>query len=252
MTPDPAVDPSTGRTFRVIGRGRAGGSVALALASVGWTELPALGRGDDVSRAGEGVDLLVIATPDSDIADVAAQVEPGEDTVVVHLAGSRGVAELSGHPRVGALHPLMTLPSAEIGAPRLRGDQGPVWFAVAGDPLVTEIVEQLGGRSFTIDDDDRARYHATAAVASNHLVALLGQVERLAELTGVPFEAYLDLARASLANVGDLGPATALTGPAARGDAATIDAHLEALPPDERDLYLALARAAATLAGRDL
>ena len=56
-------------------------------------------------------------------------------------------------------------------------------------------------------DADRARYHAAACVASNHLVALLGQVERLAADAGVPLEAFLPLVRATLDNVDELGPA---------------------------------------------
>ena len=52
---------------------------------------------------------------------------------------------------------------------------------------------------------DRAAYHAAAAVASNHLVALLGQAERIAARAGVPFEALLDLVRATVANVAEGG-----------------------------------------------
>ena len=54
-------------------------------------------------------------------------------------------------------------------------------------------------------------------IASNHLVGLLGQVERLAATVGVPFAAYLDLATDTLANVAELGPAASLTGPGGPG-----------------------------------
>ena len=97
-------------------------------------------------------------------------------------------------------------------------------------------------------DADRPVYHAAAVIASNHLVALLGQVERLSEAVGVPFEAYVDLARATLDNVAALGPAAALTGPAARGDETTIRRHLRALPPEERRAYRVLVDAARRLA----
>jgi predicted short-subunit dehydrogenase-like oxidoreductase (DUF2520 family) len=139
------------------------------------------------------------------------------------------------------------LADADRGADQLCGG---AWFAVAGDPLVEEVVEALGGRSFTIDDADRPTYHAAAVLASNHLVALLGQVERVAGPLGIPLDAFLDLAEGSLANVRALGPADALTGPAARGDEATIDRHLSALPADERAAYEVLADLARRLAGR--
>jgi predicted short-subunit dehydrogenase-like oxidoreductase (DUF2520 family) len=89
-------------------------------------------------------------------------------------------------------------------------------------------------------------------VASNHLVALLGQVERLAAAAGVPAEAYWDLARPTIDNVVELGAAAALTGPVARGDWETVRRHLAAIAPDERDAYLAMSVAAARLVGRDV
>jgi predicted short-subunit dehydrogenase-like oxidoreductase (DUF2520 family) len=78
----------------------------------------------------------------------------------------------------------------------------------------------------------------------------MGEVERIAETIGAPVDAYLALAAASLANVAQLGPAKALTGPVARGDWDTVRRHLAALDPAEHDGYLALAAEAARLVGR--
>lgn len=230
--------------LRVVGAGRAGGALAAALGRAGWEVVDLRGRADPVGDALADVDLLVIATPDAAIADVAAAVEPDDRAVVAHLAGSLGLDVLAPHRRTAALHPLVSLPDPEVGARRLAGG---AWFAVAGDPIVQRAVAELGGRWFEVADVDRATYHAAAAVASNHLVALLGQVARLAEGIGVPFEAYVDLARASLENVAALGPAAALTGPVARGDWDTVARHLAALPPEEREAYRALAAAARRL-----
>ena len=230
--------------FRIVGRGRAGGALAIALARCGWVESAALGRADDPAAAGDGVDLVVIATPDTAIAAVASAIRPVEGVVVAHLAGSRGLEVLHPHPRRAAIHPLVALPDAETGAARLGEGS---WFAVAGDPLCADVVHALGGRSFPVEDGDRDHYHAAACIAANHLVALLGQVERVAP-DGVPLPAYLDLARGALRNVAELGPAAALTGPAARGDEATIARHLAALAPDERPAYEAMVTAARRLA----
>ena len=221
---------------RVVGAGRAGGALALALERVGWTVEPMLGRGDDRTNAAQEVDLLVLAVPDPVIAAVAATIEPAAGTVVAHLAGSLGLDVLAGHPRPAALHPLVALPDAETGAARLAGG---AWFAVAGDPLVRRVVAELGGHAFTVADEDRTRYHAAAVIASNHLVALLGQVERVAP-EGVPLEAFLALVRGTVDNVATLGPAAALTGPVARGDWAAVERHLAALPVDERPAYEAM------------
>ena len=231
--------------LHIIGPGRAGRSLAGALSRAGWPEAVFFGRGDDLSAVGTGADAVVIATPDDAIRDVAAAL-PASDAVVLHLAGSRGLSELGDHRRVAALHPLVALPDPETGAERLRG----AWFATAGDPLVERVVSALDGRSFFVADEDRASYHAAAVIASNHLVALLGQAERITAIAGVPFDAVLALAEGSLANVRALGPAAARTGPAARGDEATIRRHLAALGDDEAASYEALAAEARRLAGR--
>ena len=231
--------------LRVIGPGRAGSSLALALDRAGWEVLPPLGRHDDVRGAAADTDLLVLATPDDAVGEVSAAIEPSRQATVAHLSGSLGLGPLAHHPRRAVLHPLVALPDADRGSERLVG----AWFGLAdeGDPLAAEAVASLRGRVVHIAEADWARYHAAAVMASNHLVALLGQVERVAAGIGAPIEAFLDLARGSLADVADLGPAGALTGPVRRGDVATVQRHLAALPATERKGYEAMAAEAARL-----
>jgi predicted short-subunit dehydrogenase-like oxidoreductase (DUF2520 family) len=207
-----------------------------------------------VSEVARGAALVLVATPDRAIEQVLLTAEPAIEpgALVVHLAGSRGLdvfaplLERRTGLRVGALHPLQSFPSATAGLERLQG----AWAAVAGDRAVADIARSLGLRPFELADSDRGRYHAAAVIASNHLVALLGQVERLATTFSVPFEAFAPLVRASVQNAFALGPADALTGPVARGDLATVEQHLRDLDPGERDAYRALAREAARLTGR--
>jgi predicted short-subunit dehydrogenase-like oxidoreductase (DUF2520 family) len=259
------------RKLALIGPGRAGTTLGLALIDTGWEVVAVAGRAPDaastatavacldsrpelVSEVGHGADLVIVATPDKSIESAAlaaaSSLEPG--ALVVHLAGSRGLdvfeplLEKRSDVRVGALHPLQSFPSTTVGLERLPGS----WAAVAGDPAVHELAEELGLQPFALPDEERTRYHASAVVAANHLVALIGQVERLAASCGVPFAAFAPLIQSSLDNAFRLGPAAALTGPVERGDLGTVEAHLRALDPAERDAYRALAREAARLTGR--
>ncbi len=184
---------------------------------------------------------------DHTVGDAQQDEVERSDAVVAHVAGSRGLDVLGDHTRTGSIHPLMSLPDETTGARRLLDD---CVFAVAGDHRCADLVGFLGGRAIEVPDDRRALYHATASVAANHLVALCGQVERLAAGVGVPVDAYWRLMSTTLDNVEQRGPAAALTGPAARGDTATLAAHLAALPPEERPLYEALMDAARALADR--
>jgi predicted short-subunit dehydrogenase-like oxidoreductase (DUF2520 family) len=280
--------------FALVGPGRAGSTVALALAARGWRPVAVAGRTVDaastravaarlgvpaveVADVGRDADLVIVATPDAGIADAATVLAPElrRGALVVHLSGASTLHELDGivlarpDVEVGSLHPLQSLPAGEAGrgdggfavrrrkagacdgakmdADRLAGS----WCAVEGSARVEWLALSLGMRPFRLDPADRARYHAAACIASNHLVALLGQVERLAAATGVPFEAFLPLVRGTLANVDELGPAAALTGPVARGDDETVARHADALPPEERETYLTLVREARRLADRE-
>jgi predicted short-subunit dehydrogenase-like oxidoreductase (DUF2520 family) len=196
---------------------------------------------------------VLIATPDAAIEAVAAAIAPGLEpgSLVVHCSGARGLDALApiraARPDVetGALHPLQTFAAADPA--RLVG----AWAAVAGPHAVAELALELGLRPFVVPDAQRAAYHAAAAVASNHVVALLGQVARIAESAGVPVDAFWPLVDATVANVEARGAAGALTGPVARGDVATVATHLHAIDPVERDAYRTMALAALALTGRD-
>jgi predicted short-subunit dehydrogenase-like oxidoreductase (DUF2520 family) len=258
-------------TLALVGPGRAGTTLTLALLELGWEAIAVAGRAPDapstqaaaacvgarttlVSDAGRGATLVIVATPDRAISAAACAVGPSLEpgALVLHLAGSVGLdafaalLELRPDVRVGALHPLQSFPSATMGVERVRS----AWAAVAGDAQTEELARALGMRPFALPDAERPLYHAAAVVASNHLVALLGQVERLAASAGVPFEAFGPLVRSSVANAFGVGPARALTGPVSRGDLATVEEHLRTLDPAERDSYRALAREVARLTGR--
>jgi predicted short-subunit dehydrogenase-like oxidoreductase (DUF2520 family) len=95
-------------------------------------------------------------------------------------------------------------------------------------------------------------YHAAAAFVANYTVALVGVAERIARKAGVPEEVanrlYLPLLGGAVANLNSLGPAASLTGAVRRGDVQTIQSHLEALSPEDRQLYRMLGMAAVALA----
>jgi predicted short-subunit dehydrogenase-like oxidoreductase (DUF2520 family) len=253
----------------LVGPGRAGTAVTLAMLDAGHRVVTVAGRTPDaastrgaaarfgaqiapVEHAGRGADLVLVATPDDAIAAIAGviadSVEP--HALVLHLSGALGldvlepVARRHGDVSLGALHPLQTLPSA--GATLVGA-----WAAVAGPPAVAELARELGMHPFTVRDGDRATYHAAAVVASNHVVALTAQVQELAATAGVPFEAFESLARGAVVNAFELGPAAALTGPVARGDVATVQRHLAAIPAHHHRAYRALAEVAMRLSERD-
>ena len=119
------------------------------------------------------------------------------------------------------------------------------------------LAARVGMRPFRIADGDRPAYHAAATIASNFLVTLQGAAEQAAAAAGIePAEARALLAplvRATVENWATLGPERALTGPMARGDEATVEAHRAALGqsvPHLLPLFDELAEQTRALAGR--
>lgn len=247
-------------TLALVGPGRVGLALAAGLTRIGWRVAAVAGRAVDapsvrhataafdaearpVGTVADGASLVLLACPDAALDAVVVSLRPDRNALVVHTSGARGLDALAGVPaRTGTLHPLMTIPDPD--PDRLAG----AWCGVSGDPQCAGLARALGMQPVTVPDACRVRYHAAATIASNHLVALLAEVARVAP---IPLEAYLPLVRATVENVAALGPAGALTGPVARGDLVTVAAHLEALEGPDRPAYRALAATCARLAGRD-
>ena len=260
------------RALALVGPGRAGTTLAAALVARGWTAVAVAGRSVDaastrraadllgapavtVADAGRDAQLVIVATPDSAIAEIAFVLAPSlqPGALVVHLSGACPLEELDKLHRarpdvdIGSFHPLQSLPSVELGSVRLAGS----WCAVEGPDAVERLAVSLGMRPFRVAPGDRVEYHAAATIGSNHLVAVLAQAARVARDAGVPAEALWPLVRATIDNIEAVGAEDALTGPVARGDADTVARHLDALPAGERSAYRALAREALRLSGRD-
>jgi predicted short-subunit dehydrogenase-like oxidoreductase (DUF2520 family) len=228
----------TQQTIAIVGGGRMGRALTAALGAAGVPVTGPHGRG----FAGAGADAVLLCVPDGQIAAAAGAVAPGP--LVGHCSGATGLDVLAPHEAF-ALHPLMTITQR-------GGEFRGAGAAVAGSSdralaLATDLARALGMRPFEIADEDRAAYHAGAAMASNFLVALESAAERVA---GIDRELLAPLARAAVETWAAEGDA-ALTGPIARGDRATVQRHRVALAesaPELVRLYDALAMRAEAMA----
>jgi predicted short-subunit dehydrogenase-like oxidoreductase (DUF2520 family) len=228
------------QTIAIVGGGRMGRALTDALGAADVRVTGPHGRG----FAGEGADAVLLCVPDGQIAGAAAAVAPGP--LVGHCSGATGLGVLAPHEAF-ALHPLMTIT-------RRGGDFRGAGAAVAGSSdralaLATELARALGMRPFEMADEDRAAYHAGAAMASNFLVTLESAAQRMA---GVDRELLAPLVRAAVETWVAEGDA-ALTGPIARGDEETVGRHRKAIAeraPELLALYEVLAEATRAVAAR--
>jgi predicted short-subunit dehydrogenase-like oxidoreductase (DUF2520 family) len=219
------------KSVNVIGRGRVGSAVAARLQQ----------RGVELRAA--GAELTLLCVPDAAISAVSRGLTPGHGWVG-HVSGGTPLTALDPHRRRFSVHPLQTFTHAR-GPEQLDG----AWAAVGGetDEAVErgfELAETLGLRPFQVTEEDRAVYHAGAAIASNYLVTLYRAAAELVEAAGAPPEALEPLMRRTIENGFEL------TGPIARGDWETVERHLDAIRtrrPQLEPLYRILADATESL-----
>ena len=266
----------------VVGPGRLGGALALALSHSGFkidTLVYRSRRG--VSAVADRLDpspvalridklktinspIVIIAVQDEVLPDTVRTLESsiGTSETVFHTSGSLSsdiLASLRTHRRaIASLHPLASVSNWNDGQHRFRG----AYFCLEGDRKAfktgSELVKKLGGHSIIIDGDRKALYHAAALTAAGHVTALFDVAVGLMVKAGINRPTAKKMLQPLLAGVAQNllveDPAQALTGTYARGDVGTMRRHLDALRSDatiaESIIYLELAFRSIDLAER--
>lgn len=233
------------RIAAVVSRGPA--SARRAASFIGGTK--ALAEIEELPRQ---VELIIIAVPDSQVRRAAQALASLELTwrrvIALHTSGylsSSALAPLAERgAAVGSFHPLQTFPEPRLAVKSLRN----VVFAIEGNrkamSMARRLARDLGGHAVPIDAENKALYHAAAALASGHLAALFAVAAEAIAKTGRAGErlkaGLLTLSRATLDAIEALGFPEALTGPIVRGDVETVSAHIDALAqidPTAAELY---------------
>ncbi len=260
----------TSLRFAIVGAGRLGASLALALRAQGpslvaYTALTPAGRsradswlgGTALSELRDVVrhepDVYLITVPDSVLPEVASQLSSvmtaRSGQFVAHTSGATSVEVLQPCEDAGAatlvFHPLQTFPDPVSGQKRFEGTAVAI---TPGDSAQDSPAQALGfalatllrALPFVLADDKRTLYHAAATMACNYFITLEHLARGLFVQAGLPSDEalafFLPLIRATLDNMQAQGTVGALTGPLSRGDVQTIRAHLHALAVDSPQL----------------
>ncbi len=255
----------------IIGAGRVGRALGRRLHELGWKIGAVVTRNEASARkaarfigAGKACAALshdvlasrviLISTPDDVIPDAAQELARlgGEELrgkIVLHTSGALSAAVLLPLRKCGAatgsMHPLQSF--SGVAVPSLEGKV----FAIEGDPpavrCARQIVRALGGLPVQIAGSSKPLYHAAAAFAAGHVLAIEEASVQLLMLAGMKrveaVRALLQLTRQVLDNFERLGPSAAWTGPLARGDFGVVATHTAAmrrLPREFLGAYTAL------------
>ncbi len=188
----------------------------------------------DISQLAD-CDLVIIAVSDDAIASVAAAL-PFEGKLVAHTSGSRPLGDIGGKNFAASFYPLQTFSRART------PDYGAVPVCIEAsresDYALLELAASVFGACQRTDSKQRRAMHLSAVFACNFANHMYALADSLCTEHNVPFSMLRPLILETALKVQSMAPCEAQTGPAIRGDAKTISAHLEMLTEERiRSLY---------------
>jgi predicted short-subunit dehydrogenase-like oxidoreductase (DUF2520 family) len=257
-------------SLAIVGAGRVGRALGRRLREQGWKigavvarDVPSarkavrfIGAGQAHAVAVRGIfasRVILITVPDDAVADVAEELarigaEELRGKVFLHTSGALDASVLSvlksNGAAVGGMCSLQTF--SGVGVPPLEGKV----FAIGGDveavKTARQIARTLGGSPVRMEGNKKLLYHAAAAMAAGHVLAVKEVATQLFVSLGVrrreALRTLLSLTRQVLDNFERLGPHAAWTGPLSRGDFNVVRAHSDALRDRRKNLRMRMKR----------
>jgi predicted short-subunit dehydrogenase-like oxidoreductase (DUF2520 family) len=252
----------------IVGAGAVGTALGVALDRAGWPigavasrdrtrrerfreRVPGARAFAEANALVDDVELVLLAVPDDVVEPLSRSLRLYAGQAVVHTSGLLGAdvlaPSMAAGTQAGAFHPLVAFADLDRALAALQG----ATIAIEGDDELAahlaDMAEAIGGVPVRLAPGSKAAYHAAAVLAAGGMIALLDTIREIATVVGLDeagaMRIYLPLLRQTVANAEALGIDRALTGPATRGDAGTIGAHLTALAaatPDAVAVYRAL------------
>ena len=265
----------------IIGTGRLGTTLALALAGSGYTIRSLVSRGRQSARKAARLldadvqvlaakqlyslidaDLFLITVPDDQIPQVARELSEinadRKKITALHTSGALSSEVLAPLREkgwnTGSIHPLMSVSAVQDAS--LEG----AFWSVEGNRsavrLGKEIVRDLGGKSFSIRTEDKPLYHAAAVMVSGSVVALFDVALEMLGECGLDRKTaravLLPLIASTVRSLQTKSPEESLTGTFSRGDVETVKRHLAVIRNSEiKNLYRKLGERSLRLANLD-
>jgi predicted short-subunit dehydrogenase-like oxidoreductase (DUF2520 family) len=266
--PHAHAEPGARPVVGIVGAGPVGLALGVALSRAGWPvgavasrdperrarfreHVPGVRAFAEATALVDDVELVILAVPDDAVPAVAGQLRLYAGQAIVHTSGLLAAEALApamgAGSQAGAFHPLVAFADLDRALAALHG----ATIAIEGDDdlvaHLAEMAEAIGGVAVRLAPGSRAAYHAAAVLSAGGVVGLLDTIREVAAAMGLDeagaLRIYLPLVEQTIANAAALGIAAALTGPAPRGDAGTVAAHVAALAaaaPDALPVYRAL------------
>ena len=227
----------------IIGSGNAANVLGRKIIAAGHEVVQVAGRNEKACRALAALlncpftinwnfidahaDLYIVTVTDTALENINIQLRL-DKKLVVHTAGSVTREVLKNvSTNYGVLYPLQSLRKE-------RSDLPEIPFLVdANTPdnitLIKDFAETLSNKVQVANDEQRKKIHLAAVLVNNFTNHLYALAEEFCVNERVDFKLLYPLIRETVERMEDFSPADLQTGPAVRGDDATIEMHLQLL-----------------------
>jgi predicted short-subunit dehydrogenase-like oxidoreductase (DUF2520 family) len=242
--------PSEPNSIVIIGRGKVGQSLTQLFASLNYKVVNIGREKSEQIAAVADADITLICVSDGSIQNVCEGLANSfkKDSVVAHCSGALDSSILNSAKQSGcavaSCHPLNTFPNISLSLQRFAStNHGSYMYAEGGLNALntlTPLFEHAGFNNTCIHREAKPLYHAACVFACNYLSSLMDMSLEAATKAGLekePFWRSLQpLIQSTLENISEHGTTGALSGPIARGDSATVEAHMRALSEHSNSL----------------
>ncbi|MGL5822300.1 MAG: Rossmann-like and DUF2520 domain-containing protein [Sarcina sp.] len=202
---------------------------------------------ETIKEVVENSNVIFISTADSAIAEIWEMLKEYniEGKIICHGSGSLSSEIFSNINKFGAygysIHPMLAISSKYNSYTLLKN----AFITIEGDKKykysLYNLFKDLGNEVAFISSRDKAKYHLSAVMASNLVIAQVNKSVQLLSECGFNKEqalkALMPLIENNIKNIFEKGIKQSLTGPIERGDLSTIQRHIDCLD-NENDLEL--------------
>ncbi len=180
-------------------------------------------------------EIFIIAASDDAIQDIVREIILPEDSILVHTSGSQPLDLLgfAATANTGVFYPLQTFSKAK----KVDFSEVPIFIESERDEVVHLLIKMakaVSKKVKQISSEDRKALHVAAVFASNFSNHMLTIAKAVVEKNGLDFELLKPLIAETLNKSLIIGPESAQTGPAKRGDMEILDNHLAFLQNDPK------------------
>ncbi|MEQ9231253.1 MAG: DUF2520 domain-containing protein [Cyclobacteriaceae bacterium] len=181
-------------------------------------------------------DVVILAVPESALTKVVRFYTFRKDQVVVHTSGAESMSTLS-FQNSGVFYPLQTMTWGEP----MDFSNVPILIEGSNDQVESKLIdlaEAITSQVRMASSEERQYYHAAAVISANFSNHLIGKAESFLATKSLNMDLLFPLIEETVRKAKTIGAKKAQTGPALRGDEATMNRHLDLISDEStKELY---------------